>query len=84
MIKLNLKFKGSRKYLQGADIFNAIFKNFSEIYPDSFVSNLVFKSFTKNQMSIFFDKYENNVTNLGLQKITDKEWHVTNIITEGI
>ena len=84
MIKLNLKFKGSRKYLQGAYIFNAIFKNFSEIYPDSFFSNLVFKSFTKNQISIFFDKHENNVTNLGLQKITDKEWYVTNIRTEGI
>jgi len=69
MIKLNLKFKGARKYLQGADIFNAASKNLSEIYPESFISNLVLKSFTKNEISIYFDKYENNNKSIGYGSI---------------
>jgi len=46
---------------------------------DTFI-NKAYKNICKINKS-FMPRY---VTNLGLQKITDKEWHVTNILTEGI
>ena len=80
MIKLKLKYKGSRKYLHGSDIFNALSNNFSEIFPDSFVSNLIFKRFARNQLCILFDKFadENNLMGYGNIKLgngkTKKFW----------
>ena len=80
MIKLKLEYKGSRKYLHGSDIFNALSNNFSEIFPNSFVSNLILKRFARNQLCIFFDKFadENNLMGYGNIKLgngkTKKFW----------
>ena len=65
MIKLRLCFKGSRGYLQGGDIFNSLTSNLLEIFPDSFITNLLFRRFAKNQLCVFFDKTEDESKIIG-------------------
>lgn len=65
MIKLRLCFKGSRGYLHGSDIFNSLTSNLLEIFPDSFITNLLFRRFAKNQLCVFFDKIEDESKIIG-------------------
>ena len=60
----NLKYKGSRTYLQGGDIFNALVDTFSKL-GSGYLSKLMFKSFARNQIEVLLHKPENCVLVLG-------------------
>lgn len=61
--KLNLKYKGSRNYIHGSDIFMAATNFFLE--QNGYIKRLAFKSFARNQLKISFDEPLSNDRALG-------------------
>lgn len=55
METLYLKFKGSRSYLQGGDIYNAVSERLTERF-DGYISRLIFRHFARRQMELLLDK----------------------------
>jgi hypothetical protein len=51
---LNLRYKGNRDYLQGADIYQAVNQFFKA--KGGFVNTISFRSFAKNQLQIKLEK----------------------------
>lgn len=72
LITLHLKYKGSRTYLHGSDIFNALVDLFSET-NSGYLSKLVFKSFARNQIEVLLSQPGHDVSTLGngVWKMTD-------------
>jgi hypothetical protein len=73
IIQLNLKYKGSRTYLHGSDIYNAIVEELSGRlggYP----ARLVFKHFARNQVELLLESPEStaNVIGSGLWRMADE------------
>ena len=55
MTQLNLKYKGSRTYLHGSDILNALVDIFS-VEQEGHLSKLVFKHFARHQIAVLCEK----------------------------
>jgi len=72
LISLHLKYKGSRTYLHGSDIFNALVDMFSKT-SNGYLSRQVFKSFARNQIEVLLYQPEHDVSALGngVWKMTD-------------
>lgn len=56
MLKLDLKYKGSRNYLQGGDFFDAITSALFDETGDGALKKLCFKSFARNQCRLVLEK----------------------------
>lgn len=54
MIQLNLKYKGSRNYLQGGDIYNAIVHELT-LRLGGHLARLAFKSFARKQVDLLLE-----------------------------
>jgi len=54
IININLKYKGSRTYLQGGDIYNAIVEELSA-QLEGYLARLAFKHFARNQVELLFE-----------------------------
>ncbi len=58
MQQLDLKFKGSRTYIQGGDIFNAVGRFAREADITSYVSHLAFRHFARQDCDLVWDRPE--------------------------
>jgi len=58
MISIQLKYKGSRTYLHGSDIYNAIVQELLSRL-DGRLQKLVFKRFSRNQIELLLEMPEN-------------------------
>jgi len=52
--KLNLKFKGDRTYIQGGDIFNAVERVARQDDDESYLSQLAFRRFARQDCDLFW------------------------------
>lgn len=55
METLYLKFKGSRSYLHGSDIYNVVSEKLMERF-DGYIARLVFRHFARHQIELLQDK----------------------------
>jgi len=53
----NFRFKGSRQYIHGSDLFNELTRFFSVTYP-GFLEEIAFRAFATHQCEIFLDSTE--------------------------
>lgn len=68
---LALKYKGSRNYLQGGDLYNAVLALAAVIFEHGYISSIAFKRFARNQCYLTFTQDNDSVALVAVGVVAD-------------